>query len=119
MRVIVSRRNIGSTSGRFPVEASEETVEDLLASQLALAGGVVTLPLEGRLELHRGDEEGARLRDRLEVTVEFDGPGAISPERQVGAACDARLACGVDNDGEVSFEENREAGEIPARVPPL
>jgi hypothetical protein len=42
------------------IESLKESVEDLLASDLALVGGVVALALEGGAELERGLEVRAR-----------------------------------------------------------
>jgi hypothetical protein len=50
MRVIASRGSV--------VEAFEEVVEDLLLAELAFGCGVVSLRVQGRLELDGGDEEG-------------------------------------------------------------
>jgi lambda repressor-like predicted transcriptional regulator len=69
MRVILSR---GVLLGVF-IEPCEEAVEDLLAADLALAGGVVALALERGLELDGGDEEGAGLADCLVVAVKILG----------------------------------------------
>ncbi|WP_411283462.1 hypothetical protein [Lapillicoccus sp.] len=59
------------------VEAFEESVEDLLADDLALVVGVVALGLEGGSELDGGDEESAALADGLEVAVGLDGSCAV------------------------------------------
>ena len=60
------------------VESLKEAVEDLLSADLALVLGVVSLGLQCRSELDCGDEEGAGLADRLEVTVEFDRASAVT-----------------------------------------
>jgi hypothetical protein len=60
------------------VEACEEAVEDLLAADLALVLGVVTLLPERGTEGDRGDEKGAGLADGLEVAVQFDWAGAVA-----------------------------------------
>ena len=65
-------------SGSFAVESSEEPVEDFLATDLTLVGGVVALALKGGPELDGGLEEGAGLADRLEVAVEPDRPRAVA-----------------------------------------
>jgi hypothetical protein len=54
------------------VEAVNESVEELLAGDLTLGCGVITLAPEGGPELDRGDEEGAGLADRFEVAVHLD-----------------------------------------------
>src|SRR5207302_2342216 len=51
---------------------------DLLAAHLTFAGGVVTLALEGGLELDGRHKERARLTDRLEVAVEFDRASTVA-----------------------------------------
>ena len=61
----------------FP-RADEESVKDALATDLALGRGVVPLALEGGSELDGGDEEGARLADRLEVAIQVDRSGAVA-----------------------------------------
>ena len=55
------------------VETDEEPVKDALAADLTPGCRVVPLPLEGGSELGGGDEEGARLADRLEVAIAIDG----------------------------------------------
>lgn len=60
------------------VESLKESVEDLLSSDLSLLGGVVSLTSEGGEKLDGGDEERARLADRLEVTVELDWARAVA-----------------------------------------
>jgi integrase len=60
-------------SGCLGVESGEEPVEDLLATQLSLGGGVIALSFEGGAELDGGLEERAGFADRLEVAVEPTG----------------------------------------------
>jgi hypothetical protein len=61
------RSRMNQCSRCLLIEAGEEAVEDLLAADLALAGGIVALALESRPELYGGDEERAGLADRFET----------------------------------------------------
>jgi hypothetical protein len=65
-------------SGCVGVESVQDAVEDLLAADLALSGGVVALPLKGGAELDGGDEEAAGFADGFEVAVHFDGSCAVA-----------------------------------------
>jgi YD repeat-containing protein len=71
------------------IEAVQESVEDLLASELSFLLGVVALGLEGGAELDGGDEEGAGLTDRFEVAVELDGAGRQRAVIPAGSMQDA------------------------------
>ena len=65
------------------VESLEEAVEDLLSTDLSLVVGVVSLGLQGGPELDCGDEEGAALADRFEVSVGLDRAGAVAVAEHV------------------------------------
>ena len=65
-------------SGSALVESGEQSVEDLLATELSFVDGVVSLGLQGGAELDGALEEGAGLTDRFEVTVQPDWSGAVA-----------------------------------------
>src|SRR5215831_837739 len=65
-------------SRSIPLEAREQTLEDLLTSDVPLGRRVVPLPLEGGPELGGGDEERAGLADGLEMTIESDRACAVA-----------------------------------------
>jgi hypothetical protein len=67
-------------------------VEDLLAPDLALARGVVALPLRGAPELDAGDEKAAGFADRLEVAVHLDRSYAIPVAERASVHLGAQLA---------------------------
>src|SRR5689334_15156676 len=88
MRVILSR----ASSGGVVLEAVEQTVEDLGATELALGGGVLALLAQRRAELDGGDEEGAALADGLEVAVHSDGACAVAVAEHAAVHLAAQLA---------------------------
>jgi hypothetical protein len=53
----LERRRVGGGSGCVGVESVEDAVEDLPAAELAIAGGVLALPLQGGAGLDGGVEE--------------------------------------------------------------
>ena len=78
--------------GGCVVEAGQQAVEDLLATELALGVRVVALALQGGAELDGGLEEGARLADRLEVAVQSHGSGAVAVAEHPSVHFGAQLA---------------------------
>ena len=88
MWVILSSRCLGCAG----VEPVEQAVEDFLAADLALAGGVVALPLQGGSELDGGDEEAAGFADRLEVAVHVDRSSAVAVAEHASVHLGAELA---------------------------
>ncbi|WP_174519527.1 hypothetical protein [Rhodococcus qingshengii] len=73
-------------------ESLDESVEDLLPPDLALVRGVVSLTSEGGEKLDGGDEERARLADRLEVAVEFNRARAVAVTEHPAVGFAAKFA---------------------------
>ena len=74
-----ARGGLGCGHEALPAgRAGEQPVEDLLPTDLAFVGGVVALALQRGAELERGLEVRARFADRLEVTIQADGAGAVA-----------------------------------------
>lgn len=78
MQVIASRDGSGQkTPSRLSLEALQQAIEDPLASDLAIACGVISLRLERWSELEGRDEARARFADGLEVAVHLDRSCAV------------------------------------------